>query len=406
MTGPEGPLSAKDMSTTPANQFARATFFAPAGRDTAQEVRRVADAVEDVPLLRQVLEAMPVAAMVLNSHRQIVVANRALLQLPANLLGQLVLHDLIQLRPGEAIGCVNAQDGPDGCGTSRNCSVCGAAQAIVQCQELGEPVARECRVIVQTPGGPMPLDLRVTASPLAHRDQQLVILAIEDISQSKRLAVLQRAFFHDVLNTAGCIGGWVQWLARTNTLNTNVVEKLTVLAAQLIEEIGAHRELMCAESGDLHVSCEPVLPAEVLEELRAHWCVHDLASERAINVGEASHTMVLTDGHLLKRVLTNMIKNALEATAPGGPVTLEAIDRGPEVVFSVHNGEVMPDDVQMQVFQRSFTTKGEKGRGIGTHSMKLLGERYLGGKVSFVSRRPDGTTFCLTLPKTPRVATV
>ena len=73
--------------------------------------------------------------------------------------------------------------------------------------------------------------------------------------------------------------------------------------------------------------------------------------------------------------------------------------RGDEVLFSVHNEQVMPEDVQIQIFQRSFTTKGQPGRGVGTYSMKLFGERYLGGRVSFVSRTPDGTTFTLVLPK-------
>ena len=70
-----------------------------------------------------------------------------------------------------------------------------------------------------------------------------------------------------------------------------------------------------------------------------------------------------------------------------------------EVVFAVHNTEVMPEEVQLQVFQRSFSTKGQPGRGIGTYSMKLLGERYLGGKVSFTSQPSEGTTFRLAIPK-------
>jgi len=59
----------------------------------------------------------------------------------------------------------------------------------------------------------------------------------------------------------------------------------------------------------------------------------------------------------------------------------------------------MPHNVQLQIFQRSFSTKAQTGRGIGTYSIKLLGEQYLGGKVEFTSREPDGTAFVLTLPK-------
>ena len=70
-------------------------------------------------------------------------------------------------------------------------------------------------------------------------------------------------------------------------------------------------------------------------------------------------------------------------------MTVRCRELGREVVFSVHTPQVMPPEVQMQVFQRSFSTKAKTGRGIGTHSMKLLGERYLGGRVALpaVNRR-------------------
>jgi sensor histidine kinase regulating citrate/malate metabolism len=50
----------------------------------------------------------------------------------------------------------------------------------------------------------------------------------------------------------------------------------------------------------------------------------------------------------------------------------------------------MPLEVRHQVFRRYFSTKAASGRGIGTWSVKLLTERYLGGTVSF--RCQDGNT--------------
>jgi sensor histidine kinase regulating citrate/malate metabolism len=57
----------------------------------------------------------------------------------------------------------------------------------------------------------------------------------------------------------------------------------------------------------------------------------------------------------------------------------------------------MPRSVQLQVFNRSFSTKGA-GRGLGTYSMKLLTERFLGGRVWFTSTREAGTTFYASYP--------
>jgi sensor histidine kinase regulating citrate/malate metabolism len=64
----------------------------------------------------------------------------------------------------------------------------------------------------------------------------------------------------------------------------------------------------------------------------------------------------------------------------------------------VSNPGLIPEQVQLQLFKRSFSTKSAKGRGIGTYSMKLFGERYLGGRVGFESTAEKGTTFWIELP--------
>ncbi|MEZ4831367.1 MAG: ATP-binding protein [Caldilineaceae bacterium] len=63
----------------------------------------------------------------------------------------------------------------------------------------------------------------------------------------------------------------------------------------------------------------------------------------------------------------------------------------------MHNQSVIPYVVQLQLFKRSFSTKGN-GRGLGTYSMRLLTERYLKGHISFTSTQDDGTTFFVWLP--------
>jgi len=113
---------------------------------------------------------------------------------------------------------------------------------------------------------------------------------------------------------------------------------------------------------------------------------------------QAENIEFTTDISLLRRIVGNMIKNALEATMPGSAVTVSCSVSDTEVDFSVHNKSYISKDVQLQLFNRSFSTKGV-GRGIGTYSMKLFGEKFLKGKVSFESTREKGTTFFLKVPK-------
>lgn len=228
------------------------------------------------------------------------------------------------------------------------------------------------------------------------------MVAVEDISQPKRMAVLQRVFFHDVLNTAGCILGYADYLAKEHEAVNEVSELLTHLSEQLVEEINAQRDFVLAEAGDLALQVDMVVTKQVLDGLRKQYLKSPVAAERKIELGEVWSGIIWTDRRLLLRILGNVLKNALEATSPSQTVTMECSEQGADVVFAGHNSGVIHEEVQLQMFQRSFSTKGQTGRGIGTYSMKLLGERYLGGRVGFVSRLPEGTTFPLSVPKSRR----
>jgi len=157
------------------------TYFAPAGRAAEQVLLHESALVVGSQLIRTLLDAMPDFLLVLNEQRQIVTVNQRLLaafgvEKPEQLLG---------LRPGEALGCMHAPDGPDGCGTARNCSVCGAVLAILASQASGLPQQRECHLALGS-NGCQALDLDVLATPITLAGQQFTVLALRDISDEKR----------------------------------------------------------------------------------------------------------------------------------------------------------------------------------------------------------------------------
>ena len=61
-------------------------------------------------------------------------------------------------------------------------------------------------------------------------------------------------------------------------------------------------------------------------------------------------------------------------------------------IFAVHNDAVIPAKQQQRIFIYGNSSKGE-GRGLGTYSMKLIGETYLHGRVWFKSEEGFGTEF-------------
>ena len=76
-------------------------------------------------------------------------------------------------------------------------------------------------------------------------------------------------------------------------------------------------------------------------------------------------------------------------------IRADSIDARSDQLAQSESGK---DDIQLQIFQRSFSTKGLT-RGLGTYSVKLLTENYLKGKVSFMSNALEGTVFSVELKK-------
>jgi hypothetical protein len=347
-------------------------------------------AVSQSPVVTAVLEVADAILLVLNAERQIVAFNSRVRQVetPDSLLG---------LRPGEALGCVNAI--PRGCGTAPACETCGTLGAILGCHERSRPVEAEC--LVRGAVGSA-LEFNVRATPVAVDGTRFTVVSLRDISGEKRREVLEQVFFHDVLNTLGGLRGWAQRLQLPGADVARVTDRVAFLSRQIEREIQDHRTLLFAERGHLVPRRERLLASALLADAAVVFSGHPAARDRTIEVAPALDEIELeSDAALLLRVLVNMARNALEATPAGGVVRLWSEREPGAVRLAVHNAGVIAPDVQARIFQRSFSTKAERGRGLGTYSMKLFGERYLAGEVSFVSTEPGGTVFSIRLPATP-----
>lgn len=367
--------------------------FAPAERASRTEISLQAHAVLKIPLLEQLFNAVPDIVLIVNPQRQIVFANHNLLEA----LGLDKLETIIGLRPGEALGCVHAFETAGGCGTSEFCKTCGAVLALLSSLR-GHQMIQECRITLL---GGEALDLQVWATPLNVNGEIFSIFAVKDISHEKRRRVLEHIFFHDLLNVAGGMHGFAALLKDATPAEMGTItDAITRLSARLIEEINAQRELSVAENNELLIHPTEANSRTFLLDILTLYRHHETANARGLELDPQTSTVTFTsDLTLLGRVIGNMVKNALEATAPGETVTLGCNQRGEAIEFWVHNPGYIPRRVQLQVFQRSFSTKG-LGRGLGTYSIKLLGERYLKGKVSFTSSPEMGTIFQASFPLT------
>ncbi len=367
-------------------------FFA-AERSTMEDLQRQRSYFLDGSFTRHLLDAIPSILLILNHKRQVVYGNRTLL----TLLGARDEDFIYGLRPGEILRCVNAGRNPAGCGTSEYCRTCGMAAAILSGLS-GKKETRECSFLRQLDGKTEAIDLLVWATPLEFEGEPFTVFALSDISHEKRRRALERIFFHDVLNVVGSIRGLTELLQTYDPADRrDIYEMIAAAAEQTIEEIEGQRLLAAAENKELQLRPGPVNVPEILQQLVETYRHHEVGRERQVTPeGDWPETGMVSDRALLLRILGNMLKNALEASAPGETVTVGAIRRGGRIEFRVRNRAVIPAEVQTEIFQRSFSTKGS-GRGLGTYGMKLLSE-YLQGEIFFTSTTDEGTIFHAVFP--------
>jgi PAS domain S-box-containing protein len=112
---------------------------------------------------------------------------------------------------------------------------------------------------------------------------------------------------------------------------------------------------------------------------------------------------VMADSDILKRVLGNLVTNAVQAMPEGGKLVIQAFKDGADSVITVEDSGVgIPEEARSKLFTPLFTTKS-KGQGFGLAVVKRMTEA-LGGTVAFESAVGKGTKFIIRLPQASQAA--
>jgi signal transduction histidine kinase len=100
----------------------------------------------------------------------------------------------------------------------------------------------------------------------------------------------------------------------------------------------------------------------------------------------------------LRDLLINLIFNAVDAMPKGGTLTLRTQSDGSQVVLEVEDtGTGMTEEVRLRCLEPWFTTKGDKGTGLGLAMVYGITQRHA-GVIDIRSKVGEGTTFTVRLP--------
>ena len=239
-------------------------------------------------------------------------------------------------------------------------------------------------------------------------------------SKLRELAEMKEEFLalttHDLRSPLTVISGVISFftsgrLGELSPEQKNMVSMMERNTQNLIELVNDLLDASKLESGTMRLDIAPLNLREVIDELRETMLL-PLAREKEIELVETfpeNLPAVKADRAKLRRILLNLLSNALKFTGKGGRVEVRAAEQETEeegdghVRISVSDTGVgiAPEDVA-RLFDkyeqtRSRATRGEKGTGLGLYITKQLVELH-GSQINVKSELGKGSTFSFTLP--------
>ena len=226
----------------------------------------------------------------------------------------------------------------------------------------------------------------------------------EQLVQAERVAAwreIARGLAHELKNPLTPIRGAMDVIRRARSLDRpDFDEILHEQADAVVSEVARLKELSdsFARFARLPDPCpEPLDPRVLLREAAALYAQDDRL--RVVHRSEA--VVVHADRNQLATVLTNLVKNAVEAMDGRGTLTLGAAREGAQVEISVQDdGPGIAPEIRDRLFTPYVTTKGSRGTGLGLamahrivveHGGRIEARDAEGGGAVFVIRLPAGT---------------
>ncbi|SDP82940.1 ATP-binding protein [Desulforhopalus singaporensis] len=372
------------------------TYFAPAARSSAEQLKKEIEITAKSPVVNLLMTTIGGLFAIVNENRQIVALNEVLVKM----LGLESAEQVFGARPGEALNCVYSSELPGGCGTTKACRTCGAVIALLSSLDLNQPVDGKCNVLVDRNGENVTLHLGVRAAPIELSQHKFLLFFIQDLSTQQQLATLERTFFHDINNVLNGLVGYLNLLCpMCEGKARKFADRGARLADIVCREISYQKSIADDDANEIKAINHEISVDSLIEEACSSIWTHPAAKKKTVErVPLSQDWKIWSDQHLITKVLINMLLNALEAVEEGETVKISAeMTDGAKTLFSVWNSTVISEDIQKWIFQKNFTTSREKGRGLGTYSMKFFGEEVLRGEVNFTSDPENGTTFYLKI---------
>ncbi len=210
---------------------------------------------------------------------------------------------------------------------------------------------------------------------------------------------------HDMRGPLAGVLGLVQAMTCDDAPNTPATGQLRLVEEtllQVLDMINLSAEIFKIETGRFNLNALPIQIGELLQRIvqmaRITFATKNLDLQATTDVRTNNEPVqALGDALFCYSLFQNLIKNACEAAPSNSQVVVSISDTQPLRILIQNNG-VVPMDIRPRFFDK-FTTRKNRGTGLGTYSAKLLVEAQ-GGQIALeVSDEDNLTSVWVTLPR-------
>lgn len=239
---------------------------------------------------------------------------------------------------------------------------------------------------------------------------QGIIILIRDITEIRRLQILANRndrmkelgemasqVAHEVRNPLGGIKGFASLLQR----DLKDLPELQKLAKYIVEGADTLNSLVgqvLSYARPLEPKIEWIDLVSLAQDVQRHFQADSSISDK-IKIKLKSNREKLpapVDPQLIKRVLFNLIANAIQAMPTGGEVLISIGETDIEAVITVSDtGEGIPNENLEKIFSPFFTTTSGNGLGLA-EVLKIVTAH--GGTIDVISEVGKGSHFIIILP--------
>jgi nitrogen fixation/metabolism regulation signal transduction histidine kinase len=229
------------------------------------------------------------------------------------------------------------------------------------------------------------------------KENQERMIYLEKMAAWQEIA---RRLAHEIKNPLTPIQLTIQQIVDQDSGEDQEYSNLLKESHQIInEEIGSLRKLVneFSEFGRMpELNLKQGHPAQIIKEVAGLYPQHKIEMSLP---GES--VIIECDEDRIKRVLINLLQNAVQSYSNKKPITINLVENENEIEIQVRDqGPGMTPQVKKQIFEPYFSTK-KSGVGLGLAITRKMIEEH-GGRITVESEPGKGSCFTVYLPKRVR----